>query len=121
MARVQDARSYDIVLVSDQQMRVLGGDDPNTLITRRDIARAMRQQGQCVRAEEKFREVLAAQIRVLGADNQSTLITSYEIAWVMADRRDFTGAETEFRNVFAAWLRVLGPDHPTTLATRRGV
>jgi MinD-like ATPase involved in chromosome partitioning or flagellar assembly/tetratricopeptide (TPR) repeat protein len=98
-----------------------GPDHPDTLVTRREIARTMRQQGQYSSAEAELHEVLAAQQTILGTHHQSTLITSYEIARVMADRGQFAAAEAEFRSVLAAWQRILGPDDSATLAARHDI
>jgi len=96
----------------------LGSDHPDTLITRREIARVMGERGDYAAAEAGFREVLAAQLRVLGPDHPNTLISRREIARAMRQQGQYAGAAAEFHEVLAVQLRVLGPDHQSTLITR---
>jgi hypothetical protein len=81
------------------RLRVLGADNPDTLITRHEIARLMADQGNYTGAEAESRDILAISQGVLGADHPETLITQHELARVIAAQGHRPGGEAEDRDV----------------------
>ena len=97
---------------------MLGPDHPDTLTTRRNLARWLGEAGQPGQAANQFRDLLTDYLRVLGPDHPDTLTTRGNLAHWLGEAGQPGQAATQYRDLLADFLRVLGPDHPDTLTTR---
>lgn len=94
---------------------VLGPDDRHTLLAARDLARALREQGQYEHARSIYEEGLPRSQRVLGEDHPLTLRLAHGLA---IDLHLLGLHEDAHRLQAEAWGRyrqVMGEDHPHTL------
>ncbi|XVS62456.1 tetratricopeptide repeat protein [Actinosynnema sp. CA-299493] len=98
--------------------RLFGPTHPATLDARHGVAGALHRRSAVVKAEQEYREVLAARTEVLGAGHPKTLTTQHDLAMVVDRRGDHTSAMTLYQEVLATRTAVLGPEHPETLRTR---
>jgi hypothetical protein len=103
------------------QIRVLGAEHPNTVLSRYRVARALQAQGDLGRAEAEYRVVLAAEIYRLGVEHPEAMNTCREVADVLLQRRDLNSAITEYRQLLADRLQMLGTDHLDTLTSEEGL
>ena len=120
LGRAAEAES-EFRQILDARVRVLGPDNPDTLIARSDMARVLTERGKAAEAEAEFRHVLDAALRILGPDHPDTLITRHDIARALTEQGKATEAEAEFRQVLDAQQRTLGPGHPSALTTRHNI
>jgi hypothetical protein len=65
-------------------MRVLGPDNPDTLVTRASLGIWLAQSGRIEQALEELRPVFNDQLRVLGPDDPATDMTRALIAGLQA-------------------------------------
>ncbi|MDU0289714.1 tetratricopeptide repeat protein [Saccharothrix longispora] len=100
------------------QHELLGGEDPDTLKTRGDLASVLTTQGKFDAAEAEFHVVLAAQVKTLGSAHPDTLDTRSRLAVALRARDRLAEAEAEFRAVLTEQVGALGPEHRHTLDTR---
>jgi tetratricopeptide (TPR) repeat protein len=105
----------------DTRLALLGPEDPETLLTRRNFAGMRRDRGELMAAEAEYRDILAVHLRVLGPEHPDTLTTRGDLAWTLHHQGYLATAEAEYRDILAVHLRVLGPEHPDTLATRNNL
>jgi tetratricopeptide (TPR) repeat protein len=99
----------------------LGNDHPASLTARNALASRTAEQGRYARAEQMYREVLAARVSVLGADHQATLRTRHRLADAVTEQGRNAEAEELQRRLIADQVRVLGAEHPDTLETREAL
>jgi tetratricopeptide (TPR) repeat protein len=104
-------------LLADME-RVLGGDHPDTLTTRNNLAAAYQDAGRTAEAITLHEQNLADRKRVLGADHRGTLTTRNNLAAAYRDAGRTAEAITLHEQNLADQERVLGADHPDTLQTR---
>ena len=104
--------------VLDAQVRLLGGDHPDTLGTRHNLAYVLRGRGLFDDAAAEYEAVLAGRIRSLGATHPGTLRTRNQLARVRRDQRRYAEAAAEFDAVLRAQRQTLGEEHRDTLITR---
>jgi tetratricopeptide (TPR) repeat protein len=97
--------------------RVLGPEDPDTLMTACNLANTLYSQGKRAGADTLYREVLEVQRRVLGPEHPDTLRTAGNLAAALDDQGKHAEAETLHREVLVVRQRVLGPEHPSTMTT----
>jgi tetratricopeptide (TPR) repeat protein len=96
--------------------RVLGEDDPSTLVSASNRARNLAALGSLEKARDILEDTLERSRRVLAFEHPITLTVASNLASVL---RSLGDVETAFRinnDVFAYRRRVLGSDHPDTLA-----
>ena len=108
-ARKQLERALEV------RRRVLGADDPKTLMTMALLGPIADLQGRYAEAEVLNRETLDAQRRVLGPDHPDTLASMNYLANVYTHEGKYAQAEGLHAQILEARKRVLGPDHPATL------
>ena len=60
--------------------KVLGGEHPDTLRTRNNLALAINAQGRSAEAETMWRELLPLREKVLGGEHPDTLTTRNNLA-----------------------------------------
>jgi non-specific serine/threonine protein kinase/serine/threonine-protein kinase len=110
------------------RVRVLGVDNPETLLSKHHLAATLDGEGRFKRAEMLDRETLEARRRVLGLEHPDTLRSMSNLAsTIEREARDlsdtdqqarlFSEAEKEEREILAIRRRVLGTQHPDTLVS----
>jgi tetratricopeptide (TPR) repeat protein len=101
--------------------RLLGPDDPDTIRTRNDLARAYRETGRVADAVPLVEQVLAARERLFGADDPRTLASRNNLASAYRATGRAADAIGLFEKNLAACERLFGADHPRTLASRHSL
>jgi tetratricopeptide (TPR) repeat protein len=101
--------------------RLLGPDDPDTMRSQNDLARAYREAGRVTDAIPLVERTLAARERQLGADHPSTLASRNNLASAYRAIGRPAEAIPLFEQNVAACERLLGADHPRTLASRHNL
>ncbi|MDV9175899.1 FxSxx-COOH system tetratricopeptide repeat protein, partial [Streptomyces sp. W16] len=97
--------------------RVLGEDDPETLIAASNLAIRLADVGRVEEAVVLGEGTLARRRRVLGEDHPNTLIAASNLANRLADVGRVEEAVVLGEGTLAGQRRVLGEDHPNTLIT----
>jgi serine/threonine protein kinase/tetratricopeptide (TPR) repeat protein len=95
--------------------RVLGDDNPNTLLSMYAMSALLERQGKPAEAEPYDREALTRMRRVLGEDNPDTLLALFQMGVILYDDGRLSEAETYNREALAIQRRVLGEDRMETL------
>ena len=101
--------------------RLLGPDDPETMRSLNDLARAYREAGRVADAVPLVERTLAARERQFGADHPSTLASRNNLASAYRATGRPAEAIPLFEKNVAACERLLGADHPRTLASRHNL
>ncbi|GLZ77758.1 hypothetical protein Afil01_25650 [Actinorhabdospora filicis] len=116
----QNTRKRALDLLARQEL-VYGGDHPEALICRNEIASAAEDSGSYLDALRLYRRLLADCERVHGPDHPDTLAIRNNIATSTAKSGQFAEALRLHRTILTDRERVLGPDHPDTLSTRSNI
>jgi tetratricopeptide (TPR) repeat protein len=90
LARVLDVRS-----------RVLGGENPDTLVSKNNLALLFERVGRSGQAEKLFSHVLASRRRVLGSDHPDTLRVLDALGRIRLQERRYAEAEPVLREALA--------------------
>lgn len=98
-----------------------GEEDPNTLMSRNNLAVALYDQGRYTEAEHEHRAVMAIRERVLGAEHLDTLMSRNNLANALCVQGKYAEAELEHRESLALFERVFGAEHPDTLSSRNNL
>ncbi|MFG1967627.1 tetratricopeptide repeat protein, partial [Nonomuraea sp. NPDC049028] len=101
--------------------RVLGGDHPDTLTSRNNLASAYQTAGHLGRAIPLHEATLADRERLLGPDHPNTLTSRNNLAHAYQEAGDLGRAIPLHEATLADSERVLGPDHPNTLTSRNNL
>ena len=104
-----------------EQVRVLGAEHPDSLLTRHILGGRLGEAGRIEEAITTYEVVLQDRIRVLGPDHPHTLITRHNMAGWSGSAGRVQEAITAYEAVLVDRIRVLGPDHPNTLTTRHNL
>jgi serine/threonine protein kinase/DNA-binding winged helix-turn-helix (wHTH) protein/tetratricopeptide (TPR) repeat protein len=104
-------------LAFEQRLRLLGPDDPLTLISMRGRADSLRRIGQKDGALHYAQAAATEMRRVLGDDHPETLSAIVLQGIALLDLGEAHAAEQLFREAVAGQRRVLGNDHVETLRT----
>jgi len=102
----------------ESQRATLGDDDPDTLLTRLQIASCIGVAGDVATALAHHQRILIDMEQVLGPDHLDTLTCRDQVAYYTGVNGDPTAALTLFRQIAADSERVFGPDHRRTLRSR---
>jgi hypothetical protein len=102
----------------EDQVWVLGPDDPHILTARHDLLFWRGEPCDVAGAAEALAKLLEDRVRVLGPDHPNTLTTRHIFAFLRGWAGDVAGAAEAFAELLEDRVRVLGPDHPSTLTTR---
>ncbi|MFI9297546.1 tetratricopeptide repeat protein [Streptomyces gardneri] len=102
-------------------VRVLGGDHPDTLTTRNNLAGAYESAGNLARAIPLYEQTLTTSERVLGEDHPDTLTSRNNLAGAYAATGDLARALPMHEQTLTDRARVLGEDHPDTLNSRNNL
>jgi tetratricopeptide (TPR) repeat protein len=116
---VAAAELYRGVLTWDQ--RILGGDHPDTLITRKNLATAYELAGSLVDAPLQHEQVLIDSERILGADHPDTLTSRSYLANAYRAAGRLGEALLQYERTLADRQRILTADHPDTLTSRHNL
>jgi eukaryotic-like serine/threonine-protein kinase len=95
----------------------LGEENPDTLLSKRDLAALFASQGKFTQSATLYNQVLEVQRRVLGNDHRDTVETLFELAVVYDSAGDVARAEPLLDLVLQTQTRVLGKESIDTLET----
>ena len=101
----------------DTRTRVLGPQNPDTLLSEASLAATLRREGKLADAEKMLRQTLDAQTKTIGPDNPDTLLTLVALATDLGEQDRHGEQESLLRQALEKQRRVLGPDNPATLKT----
>jgi tetratricopeptide (TPR) repeat protein len=96
----------------------LGEEHPAILRARHVFAWTVAADGDPLRAEGIYRDVLTIRLRVLGDSHPDTLDSRHEYAWIATCLGRWAEAEQRYRDTLRDSLVHRGPDAPETLTTR---
>ena len=102
----------------ESQRAALGDDDPETLLTRQQVAYCIGAGTSPAKALRLYEDLLRDQELVLGPDHRDTLTTRHQVAHYTGAAGDPPRALDLSRQTVADCERVLGPQHRLTLASR---
>jgi hypothetical protein len=105
----------------DLRRAVLGGDHPDTLASRNNLAGAYWSAGRLEEAVGLCEQTLADRVRVLGGDHPDTLSFRNDLAVAYESAGRLKDAVGLCEQTLADRVRVLGGDHPDTLAYRNNL
>jgi tetratricopeptide (TPR) repeat protein len=94
--------------------RVLGPEDPETLVCMEGWASALTALGDAKRLEV-FQKLVAVQKDVLGINNPDTLLSMSGLAWVYYQHGMLQEARDLYQDVMEAQTKLLKRDHVDTL------
>ena len=95
--------------------RILGDDDPSTLMAIANLGNLLHAQGDLATAEPLYREVLEGSRRARGGDHPDTLIAVSNLSALLLEQGRLTEAEPLAREALEGHRRVYGDVHPDTL------
>ncbi|HSL16404.1 MAG TPA: serine/threonine-protein kinase [Methylomirabilota bacterium] len=98
--------------------RVLGDDDPATLISINDLGLTLQDRGAWEEAEALTVEGLEGCRRVLGDDHIETRTAASNYGQLLAETGRFDEAERYHRRAFEDFSRIEGPEDPQTLTAQ---
>ncbi|KAK1656895.1 hypothetical protein BDP55DRAFT_596875 [Colletotrichum godetiae] len=98
-------------------VKVLGPENPDTLISMDNLALVLRSQGKYDEAEQIHRQTLELSVKVLGPENPDTLISMDNLARVLRSQGKYDEAEQIHRQTLELSVKVLGPENPDTLTS----
>jgi hypothetical protein len=110
-----------LLLLLPIRERVLGPDDPKTLLTRHELARWTGEAGDPAAARDQLTALQPLREAVLGPDHPDTLVTRSYLARWTGLAGDPVGARDQLADLLPGRERVLGPLHPDTLVTRHNL
>jgi tetratricopeptide (TPR) repeat protein len=108
-----------LVQVMETRRKLLGEEDPATLLITMNLAGVYARQGKLSEADSLDRKALETETRVLGPENPLTLTCEFNLAAVYQLEGKYAQAEPLFVRALTARTRVLGSNHPDTLRTLR--
>lgn len=103
------------ILASHQ--RLLGEDNPKTLMAHGSLANLLSYDGQYARAMAEARQTLAGQIRVLGADHPIVFATDNLLGDIEVAAGHWAAARAPYEKALAGRDRELGTEDAHTLET----
>jgi hypothetical protein len=112
-----EAAAFALRGLLEEQTRVLGPEDNDTLRTRQFLAHATGGAGDPQEGAAQLRKLLAEQTRLLGADHDDTLRTRQFLAVNLGEAGYRDEAVAVLRLLLPDRRRVLGNDDPHTLRT----
>ncbi len=97
--------------------QLLGPQNPETLASMDELAKALRDLGRHAQAEKIERDALETERRYFGTENAETARSMSQLAWTLEQEGHFAEAEELDRKSLAIERRVLGPEDLQTLST----
>ncbi len=101
-----------------RQTDALGADDPDTLVTKYNLALASQKAGDTEGALEMLRSVHEARVRVLGEDRLPTINAQNEVAAMLNRLGRLDQADEEYERLLPLQRDRLGPGHWRVVETR---
>jgi len=101
--------------------KVLGGDHPDTLTSRNNLAGAYRSIGRVEQAINLFEQTLADRQRILGDEHPDTLTSRHSLAGAYRAVGRVAQAISLYERTLSDAERVLGDEHPDTLTLRNNL
>jgi tetratricopeptide (TPR) repeat protein len=98
--------------------QILGGNDPDTLRSGRDLVQTLHFQGYRVQAAQLHDRLVEAFTATLGPDDPETITAQAYLATILAGAGQYARARTIEEQVVEARTRSLGEEHPDTLLAR---
>ena len=105
----------------DIRRRVLGPQNPDTLMSMTGLGWTLREEGHYAEADKLVRETLETSRHILGPDDPSTLESMIVQAVILEDEGHYDQAEKLYHETLDIRRRVLGPEHPDTLISLYGL
>ena len=99
----------------ETRRRVLGPENPETLMSMDNLACAYAWRKKYSQAESLFAQTLETERRVLGPKSRLTLDALSNAAFLYQLERKYAQAELYAGEVLDAWQRALGTDSPVTM------
>ena len=103
----------------DMGSRVMGPENPDTLVGIGLLALMYRRQGRLDEAEELETRVMDAYMSALGAEHPDTLISQSNIAAIFRGQGRYEESEQLYMQIIETSKRVIGREHPETLQNMR--
>ena len=100
------------------RQRGLGEDHPDTLVSKANLAQALRQQRRLDEAQFLDECIVEARNRMLGSDHPATLDACANLAATLGLQGRPADALVLQERVLDSYARQSGPDHPQTLAAK---
>ena len=97
------------------RQRILGPEDPRTLVSMNGLAQALGDDGHYAQATKMLREENDIERRVLGPENPQSLHSMNDLALALWRDANSSEAEKLSRETFDIRRRVLGPENRDTL------
>jgi tetratricopeptide (TPR) repeat protein len=120
LTRYHEAEEMLRQLLPDQQ-RILGDEHPDTMASRRILARLTGLQGRYQQAERMYRQLYAHCRRRLGNEHPETLAVRFGYAGMVERVGKYPQAEQMLRDLLTVQQRILGEDHQECLEIRSGL
>lgn len=108
--RMADLEIPELNALLEEQLRALGPDHPDTLMTRHVLARSIFHQGLSKEAYSLYDELVRDRSRVLGPDHRDTFSSRHNQALCGAYSGDAVGAISEFAELIPDMQDALGSD-----------
>ncbi|GEM_PF-744602 len=99
----------------DIRKRVLGEDDPATLLSMNNMALLLQEQGRLEDAEPYCRAALDGRRRVLGDDHPDTITSINNMGYLLLAKGEFAEAEPYYEEAIERSRRALGEEDPETM------
>jgi tetratricopeptide (TPR) repeat protein len=97
--------------------RLLGEEDPETLVSMSRLAGWLSGQCKRIEAEMLYRRLLRLREKVLGTDDEATLESKNSLAQVLSELGKYLDAEKILQELVEVQERVFGKNHPKVLKT----
>ncbi|MET9619087.1 tetratricopeptide repeat protein [Kitasatospora indigofera] len=107
--------------VATSSKRIFGGNHPETLTARNNLAYVYQETGDLERAIPLYEQTLNDRLRVLGEDHLDTLASGNNLAYAYKVAGDLERAIPLYEQTLADFARTLGDDHPDTLTSRNNL
>ncbi len=114
LGRVDLAMPLQESALSTRQ-RLLGADDPLTLLSTHNTAVLLRAQGKFAEAETFARQAVDRRRVQLGPEHEHTLVSMHVLGSILFDQGRMDEADRLTREVAETSRRTLGEDHPSTV------
>ncbi|PVH92043.1 hypothetical protein DM02DRAFT_544538 [Periconia macrospinosa] len=103
--------------VLEKRKKNLGEEHPDTLLSMKNVARALGRQGKYAEAEKMHQETLALLKKVIGEEHPDTLSSMGYVARTLGNQGEYAKAEKMHRETLALRTKVIGEEHPDTLTS----
>jgi tetratricopeptide (TPR) repeat protein len=104
--------------VLDAESRLQGAGHPSTLMTRRQLAQVLREQGRLTDALDELRRVVDGRSAALGPTDPTTVASRFDLGILLLQAARPAQAAIEFREVAQARADTLDPDDLRTWGAR---